>query len=100
MSIFSCHQILFCSVILYLYDFIYLLIIWGCVGSLLLCRLCSNYSKQGLLLSCGVGASHCGGSSGEAQALGVQASEVAAPGLLSTASIAVARGLGCFAGSS
>ena len=33
----------------------------GCAGSLLLYEFFSSWGKRGLLSSCGVGASHCGG---------------------------------------
>ena len=36
-------------------------IIFGCAGSLLLCRLFSVCSEQGLFSRCGVQASHCRG---------------------------------------
>ena len=42
------------------YNFIYLLV-FGCTGSLLLGGLFSNCSEQGLLSSCDMRASHCGG---------------------------------------
>ena len=46
-------------------------IYFGHAGSSLLCGLFSRYSKQGLLSSGSVQASHCGGfSCGRAQALG------------------------------
>ena len=50
---------------------IYVFIVFGCAGSLLLHRLFSNFSKEGFLSACGVQASHCGGfSCWGAQALG------------------------------
>ena len=52
-----------------LFLFIYLLI-FGYTGSSLLHRLFSRLGEQGLLSSCGARASHCGGFSCGAQALG------------------------------
>ena len=57
----------------------FLKFIFGCAGSLLLHRLFSSCSKQGLLSSCGVQDSHCSGSSCGEQAVGTQASVVAVP---------------------
>ena len=44
--------------------------IFGCAGSLLLCGLFSSFREQGLVFSCGVWASHCGGFSCGLWALG------------------------------
>ena len=53
----------------FFFYFIYLF--FGCAGSLLLPGLFSGYGEQGVLSSCCVRASHCGGFSyGRAQALG------------------------------
>ena len=48
-----------------------ILFIFGCVGFLLLCGLSPSFSDQGLLSSCGVGASLCGGFYCGMQALGL-----------------------------
>ena len=61
---------------------------FGCAGSSLL---------LGLFSSCGAQASHCGGFSCRAQALGMQAAAVVAPRLWSIDSIVVAHELSCFA---
>ena len=41
--------------------YIYIIFFFGCSGSSMLCGLFSSYSEQGLLSSCSVLASHCGG---------------------------------------
>ena len=56
----------------YFFEFIF-----GSDGSLLLHGVCSSCSEQGLLFCCGVQASHCGGFSCGAQALGAWASVLA-----------------------
>ena len=48
----------------------FILFLFGCSVSLLLHRLFCSCSEQGLLSSYGAGASHCGGFSCGAQALG------------------------------
>ena len=55
--------------------------LFGCTGSLLLHRLFSSCSEQGLVSSCGVQDSHCRGFSCREQAVDMQASEVAVPRL-------------------
>ena len=69
--------LLLCFKIYYFFKFIF-----DSIGSLLLPGLFYSCSKWGLLSSCGSWASHCSDfSCCRAQALGVQASVVAAPGL-------------------
>ena len=53
---------IFVLLILFFNNFIYFyLSISGCAGSSLMCRLFSSCGEQGLLSTCGVQASHCGG---------------------------------------
>ena len=78
-------------------------LIFGCAGSLLLCRLFSSCGERGLLSSSGRQASHRGGCSccrARARACGPQelqhmGSVFAAPRLESTGSTVVAHGLSC-----
>ena len=66
---------------------IYVFIIFGCAGSLLLHRLFSSFSKEGLLSGCGVQTSPCGGfSCEEHRLLSMWASVVVACGLSSCSS--------------
>ena len=79
----------------YFYNFVYF--IFGCARPWLLQRLLSSCSEQGLLSSCGVQASHCGGfACCRAQALGARALVVVAYELSSCSSWALEHRLsGC-----
>ena len=77
--------------------------LFGCAGSLLLCRLLSSCGKWGLLSSCGACATHCSGFScyrAVSRAFGLQqlwhvGSVVAAPMLWNIGSVVVAHGSSC-----
>ena len=94
------HTLLSHEILIFL---ITLFIFFCCAGSLLLHGLFSSFKEWGLLSSCGVKASHCGGfSCCGAGVWGTQASVVAAHSLSHcgsrlerTGSVVVTYGLGC-----
>ena len=61
--------------------FFFILLIFGCIGSSLLCVGFLQLPRAGATLPCGARASHCGGFSCGAQALGTWASVDVACGL-------------------
>ena len=90
---------LFLSIILFFFLInLFILFIFGCVGSSLLRGGFLQLRQAGTTLLCSAQASHCSGfSCCGAQALGMQASAVVACGLQSTGSEVVAHGLSCSA---
>ena len=81
---------------IFIYSFLIILFIFGCAGSSLLRGLFSSCSKLGLLSSCGLWASYCGGSSycGE-PALGHKGFRSCSAWALEHSSVVVAWGLRC-----
>ena len=88
------------SLFFFFYKFIYLFIIFVCVGSSLLCASFLQLQRAGATLRCGAWApSHCGGfACCRAPALGMHAgSVVVAHGLQSAGSVVVMHRLSCSA---
>ena len=79
---------------IYLFKFIYfILFIFGCIGSSLLCAGFLQLQRAGATLHCSVRSPHCGFSCCRAWALGAWALVVVACGLQSAGSVVVACGL-------
>ena len=104
-SEYALNYFLLCSsfkIIVSISSFLIILFIFGCAGSSLVLELFSSCRQQGLLSSCGAQASHWGGFSCGARALGSMSFSsclmglvVATPRLQSTGSVIVAHGLSC-----
>ena len=89
----SCFSLVTFKILSLAYFYYFILFIFDCTGSLLLCVGFPLLQRVGATLHCSVGASHCGGFSCGERALGLQASAVAAHRLSSCGPLALEQGL-------